>query len=310
MLSIIAPVGAFVTLKLTGILPGPIMISEIVTAGTISWEMEQPSMHTSIGQILNHSYSAEGIEVLHSIMIWDSDGGTTRLSVNVSACFVTGYFVNASLELRGDMFSAALIASVYSLDNCSITDRADWGYTWNYVNGSKAHLDVQGSGRPQQVSLRVAFDWLQAKIERESHDLQVRCGVTYFNGSTFDKVVFPTALRWLCDQAGDTFESTKTVVFGNYTGYVSYDGDMWDCYRIWLEKGQTARIGLMGTFRLAYHIYDLYLYDPNKNSVANSTEVVPLPRELLVTANQTGYWYIGVKPYCCYGYYLLSIEAS
>lgn len=73
--SIVFPMAVLTGLRLTGFMPGPIIVSETTTAPLAEWEMEIPSQIYGIDHSIGNSYSSSEISTHTNLSIWDYSGG-------------------------------------------------------------------------------------------------------------------------------------------------------------------------------------------------------------------------------------------
>lgn len=329
MLSIIAPVGAFATLKLTGILRGPITVSEVIDGGALAWAKEEPSMVAEkIGESITHMYSDSEIDIVHVITVdscfpafLSSDYHSTGLWVNVTARVARGCVAGARHQ-----FSCANVSTVDVAEE-QIDNRwaiADWVSSFSNLSvvqydsrvlnpppdDVRFYVDTAGIGNPAQAGFSVGVAWVELAEVTTDRSLEGLCEVTYFNGSIYKKVVFSTVLTWLCDQAGNSLQEAWAIEAGDYEGWVeAHSGDMDDYYEVQLEKGEQITVSLVPASEFAFLDMDIYngsgglllSYDGH-----HLTE--PMPASLECTFQQAGYAYVRVGTRTHFGYYTLSIR--
>ena len=144
-----------------------------------------------------------------------------------------------------------------------------------------------------------------------SHQLTVSSEITYYNGTVYKRVVLLIVLQVIAD-AGGSFETARTIGFGNHTAFIHFVDDPKDYYKIWLNEGQMVSIMLSIQEPNPGLYLHLYLYSPDGNPVASSSSTKPNSTEQITyTINQPGSWYIQVlDPYAGHTLYTLSIKAE
>lgn len=147
--------------------------------------------------------------------------------------------------------------------------------------------------------LKTQCYWAFWDSSTQKHELQIKLEVVYFNGTLYKKIVVPIVL-WLWLDAGENFETARTIDAGTFIGSLHYQLDYIDFYKIMLKEGETIDIKMTPKPHLDPNFapdYDLYLYDPNEQLKASScTEGdMPITEHVTFTADSTGYWYIKVQ---------------
>lgn len=328
MLSIIAPVGAFATLKLTGMLGGPITVSEVIDGGTLTWSKERPDAAiVRIGENVTHTYSNPEIGILHVLTVGTYDphddvgDNYTTLGIALSAHATQGHIVAARYEFRGDnasqvQFSKEWIGNRWMIrgssgfSNLSVVQYEEVCFDLP-SSEVKCFVDTVGIGSPTEAGFHFGVAWTRAALSSADHTLKGVCEVTYFNGSAYKKIVLTSVVSWLCDQAGNSPQDALEVGAGDYVGWVEIYGDLDDYYKMWLEKGERVSARLSPEIPARrYPFFDLYLYNSSCGLVSSYVghDLSEAPADLEYAAQETGHVYIRVCTPYHFGYYRLSIQ--
>lgn len=324
LLGIVVPVGLLATFRITGILQGPITISETTTLETVKWEFERPNLLVNIRDRVENLYNADDVSMVYSILIGHYHEGPftydgvdyLSMAVNVTATALNGYIESVYVVYCED-HERSLVAllekdNLIVLGNLSIQNLADaFAKQWLLKNDTKAFMSLTGVDHPSSVYVYAPTHWILRSPNKQSHQMEIVSEVTYYNGTAYKKVVMSTILRVIAD-AGNSFEAARTIGFGNHTAFIHVIDDSEDYYKIRFDENQTISIQLSIREPRQGLYLDLYLYDPDENLVASSCSRKPNNIEKITyTVNQSGDWYIRVlNPYAGYTLYTLSIEVK
>jgi len=325
IMAIIVPV-SLVMLSMNGFFsqsPTP----EGITAEAVTWEIERPSEMLDIHQVAENIYTNEEASFNLTVYVDDYDencqdyGGADFINMNVSVAAEVGngFVKNVNITFYNDTQpSQVRWANWYRLngrlyytgqfENLSVADYSQYRESEQYM---KASTNLEGINKPSAVYFNAPIHWILRTENDKSHQITVASEITYNNGTAYKRVVLPIMLRVIAD-AGDSFETARTISFGNHTAFIDWGDDPEDYYRIRLNKDQVISIQLSMPKPSAGLYLDLYLYSPDGNLVANSTSRKPDSIEQITyTINQSGNWYVRVlDPYAGYTLYTLSIEAE
>jgi len=324
-IAIIVPVSLMV-LSLNGFFsqsPTP----EGITVETVTWEIERPSEMLGIHQIAENIYTNEEASLNLTIYLDDYDeecgmyGGYDSLAMNVSVAAEVGngFVKNVNITFYNDTQpSQVRWADWYRLngrlhytgqfENLSVADYSQYRESEQYM---KASTNLEGINKPSAVYFNTPMHWILRTANDKSHQITVASEITYNNGTAYKRVVLPIVLRVIAD-ADDSFETARTISFGNHTAFIHWGDDPEDYYRIWLDQNQVINIQLSMPEPPSGLYLDLYLYSPDGSLVANSTSRKPDSIEQITyTINQSGNWYIRVLNLPSgYNLYTLSIGAE
>lgn len=317
VLAVIVPV-SLALLSLSGVFsqsPTP----ESITAETVTWEIERPLGLLDIHQIVKKLYVDEVANFNLTLYVddygqdnWLQGGDTLDLGVYLAARVENGFVKNVNVTLYNDTQPSQVVwfelLERGQFDNLSVVDYSYFVASEQYV---KSSVNLKGINKPSIVYFNSYLFWILKTANDKSHRITVSSEITYYNGTAYKKVALPIVLRVIAD-AGSSFETARTIGFGNHTGFISWGDDMEDYYKIWLDQNQVVSVQLsMPEFSAGLYL-DLYLYSPDYSLVANSTSRKPdSVEQITYTINQSGYWYIQVSnPPAGFTLYTLSIEAE
>jgi len=323
VIAIVIPV-SLVMLSLNGFFsqsPTP----ENITAETVTWEIERPPEMIDIHQVAENTYTNQEASLNLTVYVHGYDeedwtygsDDTFTLSVSVSAKVGNGFVKNVNITFYGDAQPSRVRWSLWSkwnkfsfwgqFENLSLVDYKHWKSSDENV---KAFAYIDGVNQPRSIYFKAPVHWVLKTANNKSHQITVASEITYYNGTAYKRVVLPMMLRVIAD-AGDSFETARTISFGNHTAFICWGDDPEDYYKIWLDEDQTVSMQLSMPEPRGLCL-DLYLYSPDGNLVANSSSRKPDSIEQLTyTINQSGNWYIQVSNLpSAFTLYTLSIEAG
>lgn len=314
VLSIVVPVGLFATLRLTGILQEPPTL-ETITVEPVSWQMDRPSMTVGfvderIENALTTDEASVGIGVQIATYCDDTseepfnggDGVTFRVHVNTT--MEPGFVASFAVRFYSIDSNAFVFISQYFLvnHNATVTLMKHIG-----TNTSEPYILATVVDSPCYLSTQVY--WVFYDQNLEGHQLRVAFEFTYQNTSVYKTLVLPILLEMVQD-IGNTFDTAKNVTAGEHRGCIDTI-DYVDMYSVTLEEGQIININLTPPKTANY---DLYLYNPNHDMVANSTQTENKPEYISHVVDETGTWYLKVYnqywPSLMQGIYTLKVEVQ
>ena len=317
LLSIIIPMSLLATFRITGVLQGPIVVSEVETLETIMWETERPDEVISLDNSVNSTYEGEiklfqEIFVGHYVDVAGKYGGSDyiMLCINITASTLNGYMQNIRLTLRDQYEKAQLHIPEDKINpakydnppskyikNLTVTDYEHWA--------REVFADLAGINSPKTASFWISADWILQSSYNQTHVMEAIFETIYFNGTSYKKIVQPFQITIKSD-ANDSLDTAETIEQG--TTYLLYLGgrDKEDYYKIHVDEGYTISINANTTSRPHVAHFSLDLYNPqNKWAVGSSTNYV---HSLSFTANSAGEWLIRVHLDLNGGFYSLTIN--
>jgi len=329
-IAIIVPV-SLVTLSLNGFFsqsPTP----ETVTAETVTWEIERPFSTIPLKELVKNTYTDdEGASITLNLLVghyiedFDHYGGSDFISIrvnvsaNVSKGFVKNVYVVFEENHTGPQVDWYELNALYDKDyipfpqglyirhNLYPEDHLKMVST----SGVKAYLRLSGLNQPKSVLFLGPAHWILRSSHNQTHTLDFRVELTYYNNTHYVKAVLPARLVVWAD-AGDSFEAARTISVGDHRGFIGILDDPEDYYKIWIENGQTIQVRVSSLIEPLD--LDLYLYSPDLKPVANATEEeieLGTSEEISHIADDSGYWYIRVvNSYASYGWYQLSVKIN
>ncbi len=211
ILSLVVPIGLLTALKSTGVLHGPVVVSETRTLETMDWSFERP---TSL-QPLDLWYKIEktdstDISMNFTIFIGNyipksEYGGSSLVNMNssLSASLSRGYIENVNITFSDEYLDSFVRIPQVELGGASQT-LAVWnnltatGYS-DFLSGmgktEKAFMNLKGTNQPMSIYLRISPEWALRSPSSQTQQFSVNIEVTYFNGILHKKVIQPFSLR-------------------------------------------------------------------------------------------------------------------
>lgn len=326
LLSIVVPVGLLTAFKVTGVLrepTTPITVSETITLETVKRELERPSSTISTEERIRSLYDDDllinqNIFIHHYVEEMQDYGGSDCVSmiINVTATVQEGYLVNAYVAFHEDyqpsqvyMPSPESEPVFYaSLENLSIIDSAcAFERWWLLENNTKAFIKAAGENSPNAVYLWAPAHWILRSPNNYTHQMQIICEITYFNGSAYKKVVQPYLLKIGLDD-NNSFETAHEIFSGiTYSKLYLGESDGRDFYRIHVKEGDSLTIQTEASSVAKPNFY-LDVYNPEREwKVRSGPEY---SHSTSFVANSTGYWFIKTGRHDNHGFYTLTITST
>ncbi|MDH5267494.1 MAG: PPC domain-containing protein [Candidatus Bathyarchaeota archaeon] len=329
-IAIIVPV-SLVTLSLNGFFsqsPTP----ETVTAETVTWEIERPFSTIPLKELVRNTYTANeetsvtlDLFVDHYLEDFNDYGGSDVINiiVNVSASVSKGFVKSVYMVFEenhtGSQVAWPELHALYDKDYIPFPQglyiRHNL-YPKDHLNmvstsGVKAFLGLSGVNQPKTVLFWGPAHWVLRSSHNQTHTLDFRVELTYYNNTHHVKAVLPIEIVVWAD-AGNSFETARAIAVGDHRGFVDILDDPEDYYKIWVEDGQTIQVRVSSL--LEPLDLDLYLYSPGLKLMANATEEeieLGTSEEISHIADDSGCWYIRVvNSYASYGWYQLSVKIN
>lgn len=319
MFSILVPVGFFVGLKLSSVQTN-MAKPETITLPTAYWEMERPSC--TISNVSDHVkafYADEVVSVNTNVLVGCYLEYASGPLYNHRDGIVLVTFINVSVT-RGFIFS---IGIRYMVDNNFVlfldAPWSNWVETHNVkiieantrgLNFIEAYMIAKALDSP--CSLRIQANWIFYDQDNiKEHLLEITFEILYYNGTAYRKLVFPACLSMKVD-AGNTFESAKTIILGNYTAFLGSGrpSDPVDYYKIQLQKEQLMEIIILPEGGTTDFDLDLYLYNQDGILVGWSNQTGNLAESIRFTVPSTSHYYIVVEWIKGLGLYKLVVQQS
>jgi len=201
VLSIVVPVSLLTTFRLTGVLREP-PTPETITIDEVLWQMERPSKYTHIEENAENAYTDDAISITASVSIhsyfengladpyWNRDGIAFRVNINTTT--LEGSIASIVVKfLPSDVNSTIYINPTFSSYYNVILTRIKGIGSSTGVN----YIEAKVSGSP--CSMRLPSYWVFTDQNLENHLLRVNVEVTYFNRTTYRKIVAPIILEVL-----------------------------------------------------------------------------------------------------------------
>lgn len=332
---IVVPVSLLITFRLTGMLPEPeetITIVETTNLEAVKWEFERPAGKVKIWEKVGTTYDDE-VSVVFAAFIGsyhqkhpDYGAPSLHMAANGTAVVQNG-FIESVRVIVSEEYEPSFVdwkqlwwGPNAVIRNLSVVDYVDWRDV-ELQGNMKALVDFAGINRPSSISFRAPFGWVLLSPSNQTHQLDLISEVVYFNGTVYKKLVQPFQLRIIGHDDNDSFEKADEITFGSLKAYVGkFDHDPVDYYRIWLEHDQRIQVEL---FLPSYERRDdpeqeprwyyavdlnLWLYDPDRELAARSVRGENATRQIIITSDFTGWWYIRIEhPYAGETIYVLNL---
>lgn len=309
LLSVVLPVSLLISFRLTGILPEPPK-PEAIMLDTVKWESERPSFYVIIDDIVESIYDSD-VFINQSVFVsryFDQFGvpygdvDVITLVTNITATISKGFietihvfFAENYTLSKVNVWDPQRESAMHVLYNLAVMEWADKGSenAWKLKNNIKAFITLGALDQPTKVDYWTPTDWILRSPQNQSHQMSIVYEVSYFNGTTHKRVVQPFELKIGPDD-NNSFETADGIEPGAHESYVDSRNDKTDYYASRIEKGQLVQVSLAN---VQYAGADLYLYDPSQTLRAQSLFSEGGEREITLTADSAGWWYIKVDAF-------------
>jgi hypothetical protein len=305
IMSMVVPVGLLTTFRLTGILEEPATIAETITLEAVQWEFERPTCVVHFGDNIESSYFGD-VSINQTVFVDDywpdacEYGGSPILKTNLS---LTTALAEGHVESINVTFLDEYVNSTLSIPDLGSGGkkhtRAVWdnlvatAYRHRLQGVEKAFVNLESMDYPKMVYLRICPTWILRSPHNQTQRLTIRNEVTYFNGTSYKKVVQAFQLK-LITEDNNNFETAEEISPGRSERHVLGGDDRQDFYKVYLTDDETVNITLTPSYS---QNLDLYLYSPvdKINPVANSTHTRDVTEHITYKIDFTGWWFIKVQ---------------
>jgi hypothetical protein len=327
-LSVIIPMSLFLSLRMTGVSPGPPTVSLTTKLNLASWTTERPDGDCAILENVTASYKSD-ITLTPSIFVVGyepsvlaADQGAVLFFVNVTGTLSLGFVYSVNITLSENYNNSAVwfwgvadwpagyASQVKNLSIFSFASHVKNLSIFSYAHllqgsGLKAFITLASTGEPKNVYFDGAIYWFLDSPYSQTHSMEVDMDVIYYNGTTYKKVIQPFLLKIGPDNNND-FQHATEIHQGNNTGLYLGFADTVDYYKIQLEQGQTNKIRVYPTSNCE-PIINVFVYNPEEKLVAENA-MFDYSKTLEFVSDETGYWYIEIQNTYNFGFYTLEVS--
>ena len=200
LLSIVVPMSLLATFRLTGILQGPITISETITLEAVKWDFQRPSQTVTLDDELESSYISDEISAIMRVLMgkysdddpaFASDFVTIGVTTNLTVTNLNSFVESVYVVIRKDRQSTVdWTETELYFENLSLVERVE-GYRWI----TQTYIRFSDLNHSNSVYLSAAFFWSLLTPNDQTHELEVSYELTYYNGTAYKKIVQPFQLE-------------------------------------------------------------------------------------------------------------------
>jgi hypothetical protein len=319
VLAIIVPISFVVSFQLTGLWggTGSVEIAETITLETLEWGIERPDGLIDITDSIVSIYDGD-IKLTQTILTdkfsneYGDYGGSAlaALIFNVTAYEPIGHVQSLKLTLFEKNYPKTKInilnRHTTEMENLSISESIDWA--------EEVSVELDGISSPNKVYFRTPIHWVFYDFSyNQTHLMEAASEVTYYNGSTYNKIAQRFILKIGPDD-NNSFQTADEIHKGNYTRLYLGNADIVDFYKFYVVQGQRIRIYVDETFyswpggKTPKPHLSLYLYDPEKGLVLANEDVVEHQKSIDIVADSAGYWFIEIRCFDDYGFYYMEVD--
>jgi len=199
LLSIIVLVSLLTTFKLTGLIEKPITIAETITLEPVNWELLRPDENVNFIRIIKYLNSTHAdadclmaFNLLIGMYLNNAYAGSFDILdgvINVNATMINqnSYIKNVYVVKNEDSETAIdWLFGFIDFKNLSLTG---YGY------GKKAYINLKSLNNPRSCYLKASFNWYMPIPNNQTHQMNLLCEITYYNGSVYKKIIQPFNLK-------------------------------------------------------------------------------------------------------------------
>jgi hypothetical protein len=281
-LSVILPVSLLVGFRISGVTNGPVAVAETSTLSPTTWECERLGVSINILKTVQSSYVSDASILTQALMgdyLTDSVyGGSDYIDFNLSLTFTAtqGILDNVNITFIEESHSVIdfFDISVWPgpsgrLDNLSLTNYADWTQT----TGLKAFLSLKGVDNPSKAYFTGSINWIFYDNYTQSHHLEISAATTYYNGSSYKKIIQPFEFNIVADNDSTPENAVRVTSNSTYSGLYLGRYDPEDYYRFFAEADSTVLVNATAlTERYPWPKLLVDLYDSNGTWKAGSSK--------------------------------------
>lgn len=195
LIAIICVASIFSAYFVAGLFNRPPTITETRTLNTVTWNATRTTdMFQRFDQFLTPKYADNEISASYLLTVAEYTGDTSLLGcpymgvpIEVTANLVssTGFIYDVNIS-----YHQADIVNWAPPTNASTPARADGLSMTTVYGGSDAFMCLSGQNHSRSVNLAAAPQWYFSS-NSTVHSLRVDISITYFNGTTYKKLVQP-----------------------------------------------------------------------------------------------------------------------
>lgn len=193
LLSILIPIGLIAAFKKEPLTP------ENTQLEPIKWDFVRPTKDTYIDDKLNSTYLSADVSVSFLLIIgiyqennMAYDGNdllTMRVKINAAAINQNIAIENVYVMFEKDVESSKIdwLDTFFEFENLSLIGRSS-GWT---LNGKykETYVSLIGISHPLEVSSAASAVWSLLSSNNQTHELGLKCEVTYFTGASYKKII-------------------------------------------------------------------------------------------------------------------------
>lgn len=208
VLLIILPVTLIAVFELTGILGGEESI-ETVMLPLKEWSFPRPTSEFDVLQTINGSFVDSQISFLAALEVISYNLGLMevppcewlRFALSINASTFTGYIQRIEILFRDDVQPSQIwiLKTSIMLKNLTLTS---FKWTKNPEAFEKFHITLLGKNRPREAAFQSIGEWslLDTLPDTRDHQLEILCTLTFYNGTSYKKIVQPFKLNLDADR--------------------------------------------------------------------------------------------------------------
>jgi len=205
LLSIILPISLFVSLRMTGILSGPVAVSQTITATTLHWNMSRPMKYGIINEEIIDLYSDKNVSINLTLLVasyHENEPGApsngrdyVKVEVVIMANISKGFThsISAGFSEMNEYATAFTSEScVYRAENLRVERIQNWG------TGERAtSLEATPVDSRKSWGIYISFAWIFFDSNDEDHSAVVRLELLHYDGVAFREISMPIELKVL-----------------------------------------------------------------------------------------------------------------
>jgi len=199
-LLIVIPIGLLAA-WLSGLIGREVIAGEAFL-DSVAWEFARPEKYFVVDEPLKASYEDDGILATSIIYVYDyrerahglevfGDEVVFALSLNLTTANRQTFIMRVNITFNENYTLSGISWYESSLHarNLSVAERI---HRMDY--GLKYSLRLNGANNPRNAYFSSDFKWRLHSHNNQSHQMDVTCEITYYNGTAIKKVVQPFRL--------------------------------------------------------------------------------------------------------------------
>jgi len=205
VLSIVAPLSLLTTLRLAGILQGPITITETTTLEPIKWEFQRPNQSIDILNELGATSASDELSANMYILIlsyhnnsqFNDDNDYLRMLIKANSTVANshGFIESVRVVFRKDSQASLVdwLGTSFNFENLSLVSfSSGWTHGERYET---AYVALTSANHTRRINFSAIVEWSLLTPKNQTHQMEVDYEFIYFNATAYKKIIQPFQLK-------------------------------------------------------------------------------------------------------------------